>query len=120
MTEPTNGPMIEQGGLTAEDPVVETHQIEVSRRCMDFVSQYRSGTISKVRALNQIFGVIYESDVEEEDQDKITGHFLNLLNEVERSFNNPAQPVIAPTAANSSRHVATGRNGGTTEPTGAK
>lgn len=57
--------------------------------------------------------------MEEEDQDKITGHFLHLLNEVERSFNNPDRPVIAPMAANSSGHVATGSNGGTTEPTGA-
>lgn len=56
---------------------------------MDFVSKYRSGSISKVRALNEITSLIFEADLDEDSQDSVTGGYLTLLKEVEKSFGHP-------------------------------
>lgn len=118
MTDPNNGSTSNQGETGAEGSLVESDQIELARHCMEFVSQYRTGSIPKIRAINEIFGLIFESELGEEIQDKVTGRYLGLLEEVKRSFSNPGGANLAPTVGGSNEQSGSERAGEPSEPNG--
>lgn len=86
MIEPGDGASTNERGPPVETPVVETDQIRLLQWCIEFISRYRAGAIPKIRAINEIFNIIFESELDEEEQDQITGHFLGLIKETEQSF----------------------------------
>lgn len=101
MTDPNNGSTSNQGEMGAKGFLAEANQIELTWHCMEFVSQYQTRSIPKIRAINKIFGLIFKSELGQEVQDKVTGWYLGLLEEAERTFSNPGGANLAPTVGGS-------------------
>lgn len=117
MTKPGDGRSTNDEEHAVETPIVETDQIRLTRWCMELVSRYRTGVIPKIRAINEIFSIVFESELEEEEQDQVTGHFLGLLDEAKRSFASSGRPTSTPTVDGSNGRQGLTNPGGANEST---
>lgn len=121
MIEPGDGALTNEGGPPIGTPVVEMDQIRLLWQCMEFISRYRARAIPKIRAINEIFSIIFKSELDEEEQDQVTGHFLGLIEETEQSFAGSGRPTSEPTVDGSNGQHGpglgnTGRNNETDRP----
>lgn len=119
MTQTQNESRTKEGDHTIDNSTLEADQaLSKWWWCMDIISQYRAWSIPKVRALNEIFSAIFESERDEEKQDKVMGHFIELLDQVEQGLNNPNWVTIDPMIDESSGQQPSHDNPGVLAPTG--
>lgn len=97
MVETQQGPNPEQNDPELGiDPAVGTRRLEVQRACMGFISQYRAGTASKSTTISEVSRVIFRSEIEEGEQDKVMSEYIGLIEQVEQTFSNEQDRTANP------------------------